>query len=77
VLFGIKQKKYTNTLTWKIVEMSVKNDFLMDISALEDEITTLFRNVRHQSSSDATPHPRNKNGDLKLRVPKNTDFLIR
>jgi len=41
----------------------------MDISTLEDETTTLFRNVGQQPPSDATPHSRKKNGGLNLRVP--------
>jgi hypothetical protein len=45
------------------------NDFFMDFSILEDETTTLFRNVGQQPSRDATPNSRKKNEGLNLRVP--------
>jgi len=52
------------------VDMSIRMD--MEISVFEDVSSRLPRNVGHQSTSDATPHPRTtETSTAQLRKSKN------
>jgi hypothetical protein len=43
---------------WVITVSNVQRKIIIELNSVEEETSTLSRNVGHQSPSDAAPHPR-------------------